>query len=899
MKTKIVFFFLMTISAFAQRPKMHLIIAADVEDNAYTVRNFSKEEKIKNMFSLVSAELGFNLEPKYLHTYNYGFSAKGVLDTLSKLKILTTDDIVIFYYLGRGYYHDQNTKVPLLEFQDTKKMLSFDQIRKKLVPLKARLSLIIADCDESFSLLNPGVLPHSIIKTSQAIPIPEVFEKAIYAASNADFSNNYITEDAKDEVSKPLIISEDSIYAEKCLLELDQLLTNKKKLKADFDELRHISLLNDIISAYLQVSYPETLNIDRKVDLDSLMNLEKSFYRTKVISYEDYRLLVDSLFRQRAVLDFKSPINVAIRKLFEYEKKVLVPSSWRFEDPEKLKYFFNTMDDLSLKMSKINFDKPLNRSEEHTKALFARLDTYKSSGFPDGSKYSSDNRKNLFNGLPKITNVNYKTIDFKSSDYQVVIDSLFLKKRIKVENDPLSLLLDSLIEFADRPIIYPIEFLTQSEVFKYYDDLDKLELFVTQPIKSLEDSIQKIRLKYFLNRLNEFPKIGFPDKNINLAIVTSLQKKNNIDNLTDYLFVQNQLFELRHPLHLKLDSIIDNSLSTHTLKLKKSEWNYYLNSIKTLDALIHSNMPLETIEPLKVALDRIKQYPESGFPDSTEQYKFQIDAIPKMTYYSFSDTPFEVRIRTRNQFYDKIIDSLYITKQIHDYSSPLYLKINEYLFGDLPRWYIPSQSMTIKPSTKGAVIMQLFLSECGIVEIANGHTVPLNKNQYLGNYTDFLTKYFNEIINNQFLNDIGKLSLSSLFLPIDDKFIHYFKRSVPTKCEVVSSTSEFFLPDFKKIPTESKVNELFLEYVKTNSRSRKKALKSEITDYFEKKALLKVKSLKPMGNNAVGSVNIPIKDYFEKLDNSTPKVDSVGVRQGSIKRNKNFSKITSMMVVEN
>jgi hypothetical protein len=177
--------------------------------------------------------------------------------------------------------------------------------------------------------------------------------------------------------------------------------------------------------------------------------------------------------------------------------------------------------------------------------------------------------------------------------------------------------------------------------------------------------------------------------------------------------------------------------------------------------------------------------------------------------------------------------------------------------------------------------------------------MPLKKNQYLGNYTDFLTKYFNEIINNQFLNDIGNLSLSSLFLPIDDKFIHYFKRSVPTKCEVVSSTSEFFLPDFKKIPTESKVNELFVEYLKTNNFSRKKALKSEITDYFEKKALLKVKSVKPMGSNAVGSVNIPINDYFEKLDNSTPKVDSVGVRQGSIKRNKNFSKITSMMVVEN
>jgi hypothetical protein len=70
MRTKILFFFLMTLAAFAQRPKMHLIIAADVEDNAYTVRNFSKEEKIKNMFSLVSAELGFNLESKYLHTYN-------------------------------------------------------------------------------------------------------------------------------------------------------------------------------------------------------------------------------------------------------------------------------------------------------------------------------------------------------------------------------------------------------------------------------------------------------------------------------------------------------------------------------------------------------------------------------------------------------------------------------------------------------------------------------------------------------------------------------------------------------------------------------------------------------------------------------------------------------------
>jgi len=387
MKTKILFFFLITIGAFAQRPQMHLIIAADVEDNAYTVRNFSKEEKIKNMFSLVSAELGFNLQTKYLHTYNYGFSAKGVLDTLSKLKILTLDDIVIFYYLGRGYYNDQNAKVPLLEFQDTKKMLSFDQIRKKLVPLKARLSLLVADCDESYSLLNPDVLPHSLIKTSQTETIPEVFQKAIYAATNAEYSNDYLLEDTKHEALEPLFISEDSIYAEKCFLELDQLFTISKKNKADFNELRHISLLNDIISAYSVDSYPAALNIDKKVDLYSLMNLEESFYRTKVISYEDYRLLVDSLFRQRAVLDFKSPINVAIRKLFEYEKKVLVPSFWRFENPEKLMYYFNRLDDLSLKMSKINFAKPLNSREERIKAVYARLDTYKSAGFPFESKF--------------------------------------------------------------------------------------------------------------------------------------------------------------------------------------------------------------------------------------------------------------------------------------------------------------------------------------------------------------------------------------------------------------------------------------------------------------------------------------------------------------------------------
>jgi hypothetical protein len=159
MKTKIVFFFLIAIASYAQRPRMHLVIAADVEDNAYTVRNFSKEERIKNMFSLVCREMEFDLQIKYLHTFDFGFSSKGVLDSLSKIKILTRDDIVIFYYLGRGYYPNPSSKVPLLEFHDSKKMLSFEQIRKKIIPIKARLSLIVADCDESFSLLNPSVLP--------------------------------------------------------------------------------------------------------------------------------------------------------------------------------------------------------------------------------------------------------------------------------------------------------------------------------------------------------------------------------------------------------------------------------------------------------------------------------------------------------------------------------------------------------------------------------------------------------------------------------------------------------------------------------------------------------------------------------------------------------------------
>lgn len=899
MKIKIVFFFLFAMAAFAQRPKMHLIIAADVEDNAYTVRNFSKEEKIKNMFSLVSAELGFNLQTKYLHTYNYGFSAKGVLDTLSKLKILTLDDIVIFYYLGRGYYNDQNAKVPLLEFQDTKKMLSFDQIRKKLIPLKARLSLVVADCDESYSLLNPDVLPHSLLKTSQTETIPEGFEKAIYAALNTDFSTDYLSEDVNAEVPEPLSISEDSIYAKKCILELDQLLTTSKKNKGDFNELRHISLLNDIISAYSLDSFPGAINIDKKIDLFSLMYLEESFYRTKVISYEDYRFLVDSLFKQRAVLDFKSPLNVAIRKLFEYEKKVLVPSFWQFENPEKLRYYFNEMDDLSRKMSKINFDKPLDSSEEHTKAVYARLDTYKSAGFPYESKFFSDYRKGIFNNLPKVTKVNYKTVDFKSAGYQEVIDSLFIKRSIHEENDPLNLLLDSLIEFAKRPMIYPIEFLTQNEVFKYYDEIDKLEMFINEPIKHLEDSIQKIRLKHFLKRLSDYPKVGFPDKNIGLALMPSGQKKNDINNLTDHLFIHNQLFEPQLPLHLKLDSIIDNSLSIHTLKLKPSEWDYYLQTLKTLDTLIHSKTPPETLEALKIAKFILKQYPESGFPDSTTHFKSQIDAIPNLNYYYNSEIPEEENLLKRNQFYNKIIDSLYITKRVHFYSSPLYLKLKEYLFYGLPASYTPLKSMNPTQSTKGAVIMQLFLSECGIIEVANGHTKPLKKNQYLGNYTDFISKKFNSLINNKFIFDIGKLSLSNLFVPINDSFIHDFKRSVPAKCAVVSSNSEFYLPDFRKIPTESKVNDLFGEYIKTNNLSRKKALKSEITGYFEKKALLKVKPMNLNGNQPLSALNISIKDYFVKLDNSRPKIDSVGVREGSVKRNKNFSKITSMMVIEN
>ena len=898
MKTKIVFFFFITIAAFAQRPKMHLIIAADVEDNAYTVRNFSKEEKIKNMFNLVCRELEFDLQIKYLHTFDFGFSSKGVLDSLSKIKILTRDDIVIFYYLGRGFYPTQNTKVPHLEFQDTKKMLSFDQIRKKLTPLKARLSLIVADCDESFSLLNPSSLPHSLIKTSQLNASSEVLENEIYAALKSEFSLVQTSFEKFEKYTVQEDTSEDSIYLQKCIFELDEMLNNREKLNIDLDGLRHISLLKEVILEYLGMAYPRSFDTERKRNTELLLGLEDKIYRTRNISMYNYRYIVDSLFLKRKVLDFNDSQNKRIRWLFVYENKPFVPPHWILEDQEKVIYYLETLGQLNQELNERDTEKPLKVKDIHTYAIVARLENYKKTWFPFENVHYSEYRKNLFKNLPKITKANFKTIDFKVDDYQVVIDSMFIKRSILLKQDPLSVLLDSLIQFENRPLIRPIEFLNQAEVDKYYDELDKLEVLISTPVNTFEDSVKKVRLGHFFTRIGSYIHEGFPRKNSPMSVVPSTSQLEDIITIIDHLFDKNMLFDFNNLLHFKLDSIIDKSLTIHTLKLEKLEWAYYTELKKSME-MSYKDFDSRSItsQILKISLHRINEYPISGFPKNDRNRKQEIDNIPFQRY---NYIPGQTNvIDSRNKFYQVIIDSLYLSKQVLNFSNSLYKLLSEYIEKNIPVGTPVFNTIKAMEPSQRPVIMQLFLSECGIIEVANGHSLTLKKNQFINDYTSFVTFNFNDIVERFFLNNIGDLSLANVFSSLESPYIHYFKRTAPINCSLISTNANFVLPNFKKLPTEGQVNDLFVEYVKTNSISRKKAIKSEITSYFEKKALLKVKSVKPMGNTAVSPVNIPIKDYFEKLDNSTPKVDSVGVRQGSVKRNKNFSKITSMMVVEN
>ena len=192
--------------------------------------------------------------------------------------------------------------------------------------------------------------------------------------------------------------------------------------------------------------------------------------------------------------------------------------------------------------------------------------------------------------------------------------------------------------------------------------------------------------------------------------------------------------------------------------------------------------------------------------------------------------------------------------------------------------------------------MQLFLSECGYIEIANGHKSKLNKNQYLEDYTGFVYQNFSEILNKYDLNQIGALSLKNLYKPLNNKFIYNYTKPKTNQCSVVSTT--FQLPDFSKLPTTEKIDGMFDEYIKTNDQRKKRSLKQEIMSYFENKAMLRVKPVPSTSSTSTRLTNITLDDYFKKLDKNTPKVDTVDVRDGSVRRNQNFSKITAMMLIE-
>ena len=471
MKIKFIVFFFLVLHGFAQKPKLHLIIAADVEDNAYTVRNFTKEEKILNMYNLVSRELGFDLETQYLHSTKFGFNGKGVLDELGKIKVFTKDDIIFFYYLGRGFYQNRNIKYPLLDLQNTKKMLSFEQIRGKLNTKKARLTLVIADCDESYTLVDPRTLPHSLIRSSYYKPVSEDFENSFFASIDNKIEGssfeNYSLETSFIGLSTQ---NGDSLYLKKCTEEISVILDNNTNKSLDLNQLKRLAIISQIIGEYPEKGFPKTNSID-KITFGKLLQSSELKYILERPSHKDYELFVDSLFLKRSILDFQDSLNLTFLKFLENDAKEIIPEYWEKEKEEKIDYFFEVNNILSSEIAKIDFGKPLNIRQKHDFAIFSRLENYKKVGLPNQGEYYLRMRNLKILNLPEITELNYKTLDFTVSDYDVIIDSLFLKRKLLDYQDSLSLLLDDYIAFAERPQIHPIEFLTEIEVEKYYENV--------------------------------------------------------------------------------------------------------------------------------------------------------------------------------------------------------------------------------------------------------------------------------------------------------------------------------------------------------------------------------------------------------------------------------------------
>lgn len=136
--------------------KLHLVIVADTLDKEIAKACLLDIKKVVEIFDNLVLTLG--IQKSYTFVSGKQFSVAGVKEAVSKIKLFSENDIVVFYYTGHGFRkreeREQKIHFPYMKLtsvpgsrQDTyNNSISISEIFETIKNKKARFNLVISDC---------------------------------------------------------------------------------------------------------------------------------------------------------------------------------------------------------------------------------------------------------------------------------------------------------------------------------------------------------------------------------------------------------------------------------------------------------------------------------------------------------------------------------------------------------------------------------------------------------------------------------------------------------------------------------------------------------------------------------------------------------------------------------